>query len=103
MKEDHWTSWIPQGRPKEECSCEHIYPSKKGKNDYKGGSEGVRVATDTTRPEDTGPGRGTVSHSVPNGRAVIPVSPQDRALSQRGLFLKFSGISPARFRTSLRP
>lgn len=29
MKEGHWTSWIPQGRPKEECSCEYIYPSKK--------------------------------------------------------------------------
>ena len=49
-----------------------------------------RAATHTMHPGRTGPDRGTVSRLVPKSRAVILLSPEDRALSQKQLLLKSS-------------
>ena len=90
MKEGYWTSWIPQDKPKEQCSCEHVLPFTKTQGGSKGSSDVGRAANDTTRPGGSGPGRGTVSRLAPNSRAVILVSPEDRVLSQKQLLLKSS-------------
>ena len=39
MKAGYWISWIPQDKPKEQCSCEHMLPFKKRKGSSKGSSK----------------------------------------------------------------
>lgn len=90
MKAGYRISWIPQDKPKEQCSCEHVLPFKKRKGGSKGRSKVGRAATHTMHPGRTGPGTGTVSRLVPKSRAVILLSPEDRALSQKQLLLKSS-------------
>lgn len=109
------------------------YPPSKGNIDPKGDSEISRAVNAITSPESTGPWRKSVSSLVwggggsttpvsageatttqgLRGKAAIqgcrgntatPVGPQNRALSQRGLFssLKFNKIFPAMFGACLK-